>query len=384
MEGRRTGIDPIWIISAATVTALGNTLEEVWKRLLCGETAIRPVRRFPVEAYHTDVAGWIEDLGRSGEGSMIHDLLDRLFSALSSVLPDAFLLTATTKAGIDNLEHLCRDRVADSGDILPSEVCETIRRNLGLKTGGININASCASSTVALARGAALITQGRADAVLICCLDLVTEFVFAGFSSLQAVSPGPCTPFDRDRKGLTIGEGAAALLLMSSERGQREGRTPLGTIEGWAVTNDAAHITAPSKEGRGLIQAIRLALGKANLAEEAIASICAHGTGTVYNDMMELTAFHEVFGGRHIPTYSVKGAVGHTMGAAGGIEAAICLRSLASGTVPPTTGFRRPEKGAEGMVRSDPVSMVGDYVLSTNSGFGGINAAIILGKGKTS
>ena len=381
MESGRVRIDPVWITDAVTVSALGDTLDKLWERLLGGESGIGPVRRFPVDTFHSDVAACIEDLGRFGEHSMIHDLLDRLFLAMPSVPSDAFLITATTKAGTDNLEHLCRNVAADSRDILPSEVCDTICLKLGLNGGRININASCASSTVALARSAALITMGRADAVLICCLDLVSEFVFSGFSSLQAVSPGPCTPFDRDRKGLTLGEGAAALLLMSPERGQREGRFPLGTILGWSVTNDATHITAPSEDGRGLIQAVRQALRKAGLEEEAIASICAHGTGTVYNDMMELTAFHEVFGRRKIPIYSVKGAIGHTLGAAGGIEAAICLRSLENGIVPPTTGFHNPEKGAEGMVSSDPVPMVGDYVLSTNSGFGGVNAAIILGNG---
>jgi 3-oxoacyl-[acyl-carrier-protein] synthase II len=166
---------------------------------------------------------------------------------------------------------------------------------------------------------------------------------------------------------------------MSPERGKREGRSPLGTVVGWSITNDASHITAPSEDGHGLIQAVRKALRKADLEKETIASICAHGTGTIYNDMMELTAFHEVFGNHKIPIYSVKGAIGHTMGAAGGIEAAICLRSLENGIVPPTAGFRNPEKGAEGMVNSNPVSMTGNYVLSTNSGFGGVNAAIILG-----
>jgi 3-oxoacyl-[acyl-carrier-protein] synthase II len=381
MESGRAEIDPVWITDAVTVTALGDTLDKLWERLLGGESGIGPVRRFPVDTFHSGVAACIEDLDRFGEHSMIHDLLDRLFSAMPPVPLDSFLITATTKAGIDNLEHLCRNFAADPRDILPSDVCDAIFHNLGLKGRHININASCASSTVALARGAALIALGRTDVVLICCLDLVTEFVFSGFSSLQAVSPGACTPFDRGRKGLTIGEGAAALLLMSPERGQREGRSPLGTVMGWSVTNDATHITAPSEDGCGLIQAVRQALRKAGLEEEAIASICAHGTGTIYNDMMELTAFHDVFGRRKIPIYSVKGAIGHTMGAAGGIEAAICLRSLENGIVPPTTGFRDPEKGAEGKVSRNPVPMFGDYVLSTNSGFGGVNAAIILGNG---
>ncbi|NNL77909.1 MAG: hypothetical protein HKO68_16380 [Desulfobacterales bacterium] len=245
---------------------------------------------------------------------------------------------------------------------------------------GININAACASSTIAVARGAAMISSGRANSVLVCCIDIITEFIFSGFSSLKALSPFPCRPFDRSRNGLTPGEGAAAILLMSEARVKKEKRFPLGKILGWGMANDATHITAPARDACGLIMAIGQALKSANLKEHDIAAISAHGTGTVYNDLMELTAFKQVFGDRRVPTYSVKGSIGHTMGAAGGIEVALGLKALSAGIVPPTVGFSDPEEGAKEFLSSEPVKITGDYLLTTNSGFGGINAAVLLAK----
>ncbi len=312
---------------------------------------------------------------------MVYDLLDRLFITMGPVPADSFLITASTKAGIDSLERSIHGIPADADDCLLPHVSEYISAKFRLTGGTMHINAACASSAIALARGASLIELGRADSVFVCCFDIVTEFVFSGFCALQAMSPMPCMPFDRNRKGMNIGEGAAAILLMNSERSKKEGRTPMCMLSGWGVSNDATHITAPAMDGSGLILAIKKALKTAGLTNEAISAICAHGTGTVYNDLMELISFKEVFGGKKIPVFSIKGAVGHTMGAAGGIEAALCMKSLATGIVPPTAGFKVPEKGAEGLVSNEPAMIDIDYILSTNSGFGGVNAAIILGKG---
>ena len=152
------------------------------------------------------------------------------------------------------------------------------------------------------------------------------------------------------------------------------------TIRGWGIANDAFHITSPAQDGSGLVAAIEKALARGGLRHDQISAVSAHGTGTVYNDLMELTAFNNVFRGRILPIYSVKGATGHTIGAAGGIEVALATEALAAQTVPPTVGFQNPEEGAEGRVSSKPVPFEGDYILTSNSGFGGINAAIILEK----
>ena len=376
-------MNQVLITDVAAVTALGDDFEQLWQGLMAGKTGIKPVRHFPVENYITKYAACIGDLTSSAckpEHSRMRSLLDRLLESVGPVPHDSFLLTATTKAGIDDLEKLCRENRVDTKDIILSSIGNIVSQQLGLTEKGINISASCASSAIATARGAAMIASGKVESVLVCCLDIITEFIFSGFSCLQASSPFPCRPFDRSRQGLTPGEGAAAILLMSEDRAKKDNLSSLGKILGWGVSNDATHITAPARDASGLMRAIRQALKRANLTEQEITTINAHGTGTVYNDLMELTAFRQIFGERKVPICSVKGAIGHTMAAAGGIEVALGLKTLSTQIVPPTVGFSDPEDGAKGFVSSKPVQISGDYLLTTNSGFGGINAAIVLAR----
>ena len=368
------------ITHASTVSAMSDSLEGLWRELLAGNTAIRPVNRFPVKNYSAGIAGCIEGLNPVGCRSMLHSLCDRLFRNWDTVPSDTFLITATTKAGIDNLEKVSTDRPADIQDILPSSLPATVSEKLGLDNRGFNVSAACASSTIAVAQAAALISCGSVDVVLVCCLDMVTEFIFSGFSALRALSPLPCRPFDRDRNGLSLGEGAAALLMMSRKRARQEHRLPLGTIHGWGIANDATHITAPARDGCGLVQAISRALHGSGILADEIHAVCAHGTGTIYNDMMELTAFRQIFGNRKVPVFSIKGAIGHTLGAAGGIEVAVGMKALSCQVAPPTVGLRTPMDEAMGWVSTGSASFSGDYLLTTNSGFGGINAALVLGK----
>jgi 3-oxoacyl-[acyl-carrier-protein] synthase II len=167
---------------------------------------------------------------------------------------------------------------------------------------------------------------------------------------------------------------------MCRERAEQEQRISMGTICGWGMTNDATHITAPARDGSGLVLAISQALRSSKLPSDAISAVCAHGTGTIYNDMMEITAFKKIFSDRKTPIFSIKGAIGHALGAAGGIEVAVGLKTLSCMKMPPTIGLRKPMDEAEGWASPEPVSFSGKYLLTTNSGFGGINAALILGK----
>ncbi len=372
---------PVWVTHTHTVTALGDNLNELWKGLLSGQSGIRPVTRFKVENYKANIAACIKDLNDKKNGLMMPALLNRLLTDMQPVPEDSRLITATTKSGIDNLELLCRDHKSDPSKVLPTFIPDYISDKLGLSDKGINISAACASSTIAIARASALIASGEADSVLVCCADLVTEFVLSGFSCLQALSSEACKPFDKNRSGLSLGEGAAAIMLMSEEKAKKIGSPHLGTILGWGVANDATHITAPARDGCGLIQAVNLALSKAQLNKDDIAAISAHGTGTIYNDLMELTAFTTVFGKQKIPVHSIKGAIGHTLGSAGGIEVAVGLKTLFNQIVPPTKRCSDPEDMATGLVSNKAKEISGNYMLTTNSGFGGINAALILGKG---
>lgn len=369
------------IVAVQAISGLGPDLESLWRALLAGESAIGPLSRFPTGRYLSANASVIADLENAAGGSRLHALLERLLDGFPAVPADASLFTASTKGCIDTMERVQAGLPGDVGEIPMADLLARISGRFALRDPGININAACASSTVALARAGSRIAGGRCEAALVVCMDLVSEFVFSGFSALQALSPGACRPFDRARDGLSLGEGGAALLLMSGERAAREGRPDLGRVVGWGAANDATHITAPARDGCGLIQAVRQALERAGLEPGAIAAISAHGTATPYNDQMEITAFRELFGGRDLPTGSVKGGIGHTLGAAGGIEAALGLKSLEQGILPPTVGLREPEPAALGMVSAASQPIRGEYLLSTNSGFGGVNAALILSRG---
>ena len=223
-----------------------------------------------------------------------------------------------------------------------------------------------------------MIASGEVESVLVYAADLVSEFVFSGFSALQALSDEPCRPFDQRRKGLTLGEAGIALLLMSESCAHRRGELPQAYVVGWGVANDAHHVTAPARDGCGLILATQQALKKARIKTSQIAAINAHGTGTIYNDAMELTAFNAVFGESLPPLHGVKGSLGHCLGAAGGVEIAIASRSLQQQLIPGTVGCLDAEAAGQGQLSSIPQKISGDYLLSSNSGFGGINATVIL------
>ena len=378
MAERRARLSDVLITATASVTGLGPDLDTTWRRLLAGETAVRPIQRFDTGRYPSGNASWIDGLESRGNRSLLYPLLERLLDGFGPLPPGCLLVTATTKGCIDTLERVRKGLPGVVDDIPVSGPVTWLASRLGLNDPGVNINSACASSTMAVARAAAMIESGRADAVLVVCMDLVSEFVFSGFSSLQALDPAGCRPFDRNRNGLSLGEGGAALLMMSAETARRRGLRGIGSVVGWGAANDATHVTAPARDGCGLIQAVRRAMEKASIGPDDIAAINAHGTGTVYNDAMESTAFEAVFGSRPIPLNSIKGAIGHTLGAAGGIEVAVGLRSLADRTLPPTAGFGDPMEKCVFSVSPFPQKIGGIHLLSTNSGFGGINAALIL------
>ena len=207
------------------------------------------------------------------------------------------------------------------------------------------------------------------------------RFVFSGFSALRILSSHPCKPFDRNRDGLSLGEGAALLVLADEDFAHENGLPCRGMIAGWGVANDAVHIVTPAPDGRGLVSAVTAALKRADIEPGQVAAVSSHGTGTLHNDRAELAAFQRVFGDHMPAIYSVKGAVGHTLGAAGGIEVSIALRCLAERLAPPTVGFSEGEEKAAAHVTVRPVPLSGTRMLATNSGFGGVSCALVLEAG---
>jgi 3-oxoacyl-[acyl-carrier-protein] synthase II len=240
---------------------------------------------------------------------------------------------------------------------------------------------ACASGNVALGLALDWIRAGRCDSVLAGGVDVLNDFVVAGFASLKALDPLPCRPFDRARRGLNLGEGACYLIVEAEPHARARGARIRAFLNGYGVRTDAVHMTGPDPTGSGAARAMRAALADAGVAPEHIGFVSAHGTGTVFNDLMEAKALTQVFGTRiaTTPIHSAKSAIGHTLGAAAALEAALCVRTLESGLLPPTVGLIEldPEIGLD-VVHKTPRAAYPRAVLSTASGFGGTNAAIVL------
>ncbi|MEA3543681.1 MAG: beta-ketoacyl synthase N-terminal-like domain-containing protein [Thermodesulfobacteriota bacterium] len=371
-------MNKVVVSQIATVTSLGDGLDILWQKLLTGESGIAPVTRFDCKNYISAYAACIDNLAAPAENSLLDTVLDRVAVQMGNIPDDCRLLVASTKGEVDRLTAVCRQQQKIPLEILATPLLEKVSRRFGIGARAININAACASSTLAVARAAAQIAADDAETVLVYAADLVSEFVFSGFSALQALSDQPCRPFDCDRNGLTLGEAGVAILLMSESAAKRRKEIPYAYVSGWGMANDAHHVTAPARDGNGLILACRQALAKGGLNNNEIAAINAHGTGTIYNDAMELTAFNEIFGEDLPPMHGVKGSLGHCLGAAGGVEIAIGCQALRQQLLPPTVGCLEPETAGRGQIKAVPQKIAGDYLLCTNSGFGGINAAVIL------
>jgi 3-oxoacyl-(acyl-carrier-protein) synthase len=242
------------------------------------------------------------------------------------------------------------------------------------------VSVACASGNVALGTALEWIRDGACDAVVAGGADALNEFVLSGFAALKAIDPSPCRPFDRARRGLNLGEGACFLVLESESHALARGARIRAFLDGYGLAADAVHMTGPDREGRGAARAMRLALDDAGAADGDVDFVSAHGTATTFNDLMESKALAAVFGERapSLPVNSIKSAVGHTLGAAGALEALLCVRSLEEGLVTPTPGHSDPDPAlaldvVHGRARPLPLACV----LSTSSGFGGSNAALL-------
>ncbi len=293
---------------------------------------------------------------------------------------DAPIYLATTAGAIDELEAATFAGAEFAGQGGFSRLHGLAAAAFGVASERIHVvSSACASSTAALALAAGAIRRGEIECALVAGADILSEFVLAGFAALMAVDPDGAHPFDADRKGVALGEAFVGALLMRGDRAAREGRPCLGGVAGWGLTCDANHLTGPSRDGAPLADAIGAAVAMAGGAPADVAFLCAHGTGTAYNDQMEMLAFRRAFGEAPRPTFSVKGGMGHVLGAAGLAEVLLALEFLRRGRIPPTVGLRRAADAAIGWVSGESRSVdSAGLAISTNSGFGGTNAAVAL------
>ncbi|MCW3116841.1 MAG: beta-ketoacyl synthase [Chitinophagaceae bacterium] len=239
----------------------------------------------------------------------------------------------------------------------------------------IVVSHACISGLVAMTTGMRLLQSGQYDHAIVAGADIITKFIFSGFQSFQAISAGPCKPFDANRKGITLGEGAATVILSVN----KPSSVNCVKITGGAISNDANHISGPSRTGEELFQSVKSAMNEAGVNAADIDFISAHGTATIYNDEMEAKAIN-LAGLQEIPVNSLKGYYGHTLGAAGLIETVIAIHSLNENVVLPTAGFREPGTSKPLNVTSSLQEGFYNACLKTASGFGGCNAAVVLQK----
>lgn len=252
---------------------------------------------------------------------------------------------------------------------------EFLKKELGLAGPCYAISTACSSSGKAIAAGQRLIETGICDAVVVGGVDSICHLTLHGFHSLELTSPHPCTPLDRDRDGISLGEGAGLLLLERERTYATRAR-----LAGYGESSDAYHMTAPHPEGGGSAQAMRSALNMAKLKPEAIDYVNLHATGTRLNDQSEMCAMGALFG-PDTPCSGSKGMTGHTLGAAGAIEAVITLLALQHGFAPGTCGIRHIDETFSSHVLSETIQIPDiRYVMSNNFGFGGNNVSLIFAR----
>jgi len=392
----------IVVTGLGMVSAAGTGVDAAWQRLADGRTALSPVQRFDPAPYGLEVAGEATHVERNG-GDRSQQLLAL---AADEVMRDAGwsdeqrgsdlgLVLGTCQGSIERAEPIHRKYARRPHDAptddergrfdayRPGAGTAWLADRLGVGGPTATVGMVCVSSSVALIHAVDLLQRGACRRVVAGGFEEFSQFVFTGFHCIGALASGPLRPFDEERDGTVLGEAAVLLTLETLEDARARGATIYAEVAGGGFAADAFHMTAPDPEGGGLERAIRQAFAEAGVGPADIDYICAHGTGTVFNDGMETKAFGRIFAeleaaGRMPPVSAVKSVFGHTLGAAGALDAVMSILALRDQRLPPSVahedsitdwdfvpGGSRPTEGL-------------DVVLSTNSAFGGNNSAVVL------
>ncbi len=263
--------------------------------------------------------------------------------------------------------------------ILNSNPADVIAREFGFMGPCQTVVNACSSGTDVIGLGASWIAAGICDMVVVGGADELSRITYNGFISLKISDEAPCKPFDVQRKGLNLGEGAGILVLESEQSRQERNCKARAFMLGYGSACDAYHQTAPKPDGDGLKRAIAEALACHNTEASSVAFVNAHGTGTPDNDRVESHTLAAMLPG--VPFLSTKGYTGHTLGAAGAIEAIFCVACLEQGRIPASIGFVTADPGLGGCPVSEPLTFTGTVALSNSLAFGGNNAVVVLGRG---
>lgn len=291
------------------------------------------------------------------------------------------LIAGTTVGGMEKTEKFYY-KTDKNNDFIRSHSCgnitEQIARYLNINDFVTTFNTACSSGANAILHGANLIKQNILDVVIAGGFDSLSKFTLNGFKSLFILSPDPCSPFDKNRRGLNLGEGAGFVVLESEEMMKKSGKKPYCVLSGYNNSNDAFHQTASSENGEGAYLSMTNALHDASLESDKIDYINVHGTGTENNDLSEGMALKRVFGEKIPPFSSTKSYIGHTLGAAGGIEAVYSVLSIAHQIIYPNLNFSEPMEELKilpvtSVIKNKKVK----NVMSNSFGFGGNSTSLI-------
>ena len=397
----------VYITGMGAITAAGPDVPSLMKTLRENRSCIGPLDLFPTGDTPVQIAGQVGDIPapetldrKDLQRASRSDLLAAAATAeafaesgLAAAPPDparfGVAIGSSTggmletesyyesyHAGLPLNPHrrtLLSATVGASADLVASM--------LGAQGRRLAPSTACSSSALAIAMGKLWIESDAADVVVAGGTDALCRMTFSGFQSLRAMSPEPCRPFDLNRQGLSLGEGAGIVILESESHAAKRGAIPLARVAGAGMSCDATHPTAPHEESRGAIAALSGALDDAGLVPGDIDYINAHGTGTLQNDAAEARAIRRVLGDTgDCPVSSTKGVFGHLLGAAGSVEAILSSRAMIEGFLPPQVGLLDPDPECLLSFVREPRSAVLETVVSNSYGFGGNNVSLALSR----
>lgn len=389
---------PVVITAMGCVSPLGCDTAAMTSTLRSATDCITPVERFDVSACQGRTAGqvpddWLTERCRDSDdpedfnraACMMLSAIREARSMHPEFVPELAVI-GTTSGGMLLGEKFFR---AAAAQVYPRNAAQWVRSYVpqapvldALQAEGWDapcriLSNACASGTNALGHALSQVRSGRHKRVLCGGYDVLCQLVFAGFDALRAYTPELCRPFDRDRTGLVLGEGAAVFFVETAESAARAGRPVLAELAGYGCSTDNHHLTQPNPDGSGPRRAMQNALADAGVEASSVDYINAHGTATPFNDACEGLAIHNLCPRAKVS--STKGQMGHSLGAAGAVEAAICIRAMQEQFLPANINFRSgdPDRPLN-LVANQCDSTTARTVLSNSLGFGGANATILL------
>lgn len=400
----------IAITGVGVICSIGRNQSEVWQSIRESRAGIGKLTRFPGETFPTDIAAEVacdlepllpvakrdlRRLSRSDRLAVIagNEALNQANGQAGGASPlpleRAIVSTGTSTGGLlEGEDFYFRRLVRGRRRTAPSSVLQqptsgpsdAVARVFALGGGVISNATACASAGAAIGMAADYLRARHADVALAGGSDSLCRVTYSGFNVLQAVDAAPCSPFDAERKGITLGEGAAYLLLERWDDALARGATILAELCGYGASCDAHHPTAPAEDGRGAEAAMRIAMEESGVSPAGVDYINAHGTGTLLNDSAETRAIVTAFGER-VPVSSSKSFFGHTLGAAGGVEAVITVLALRAQLAPPTLRLRQPAADCTlDYIPHAPRPMPMRRALSNTFGFGGSNVSLLFAR----